>query len=167
MFYYESIFRALNKEKVKYVIVGGIAMNLLGSLRNTADLDILVAMSDENLAKIVNILRKKKYKVHQPVDPMNLAVRKVRERWIKEKNMKAFNFYKDDGLSEIDIIIDSPISYQQAAKTVIYVNVGKVKLPVISLENLMKMKNKAFRKIDQLDITELKKIKKLREKNDF
>lgn len=166
MFYYEDVFRVFNRHKVKYIIVGGIAMNLLGSLRNTADLDILVEMSDKNLLKMVNLLKEKKYKVRQPVDPMNLAIKQIRESWIKEKNMKAFNFYKDDDLSEIDIIIDSPVSFEEARKSMVYVNVGNLKLPVISLDNLMKMKSKAFRTIDRLDLTELKKIKRLRRKND-
>ena len=49
MIFYEEIFWAFQKQKVKYVLVGGIAVNLLGSMRSTADLDILVEMSDDNL----------------------------------------------------------------------------------------------------------------------
>lgn len=41
MIIYEDVFREFQKQKVKYVIVGGIAVNLHGLLRNTADLDIL------------------------------------------------------------------------------------------------------------------------------
>ena len=49
MIFYEAIFRAFQKQEVKYVLVGGIAFNLPGAMRNTADLDILVEMSDHNL----------------------------------------------------------------------------------------------------------------------
>ena len=73
MIIYEEIFRAFQKEKVKYVLVGGIAVNLLGSMRSTADLDILVEMTDENLRKVVRILKKQGYGVKQPVDPMGIA----------------------------------------------------------------------------------------------
>lgn len=55
MIFYEEIFRAFQKQKVKYVVVGGIAVNLLGAMRSTADLDILVKMSDDNLRKVVMI----------------------------------------------------------------------------------------------------------------
>ena len=48
MIIYEEVLKEFQKQKVKYVIVGGIAVNLLGSLRSTADMDILVEMSDSN-----------------------------------------------------------------------------------------------------------------------
>ena len=59
MIIYEDILREFRKQKVKYVLVGGIAVNLLGFLRTTSDLDILVEMSDENLANVVRILKKR------------------------------------------------------------------------------------------------------------
>ena len=162
MFFYEEILREFQKQKVKYILVGGIAMNMLGSLRNTADIDILVEMSDNNLAKIVRILIKRGYRVKQPVDPMEIADRKSREDWIKNKHMKAFNFYKEEELKEVDIIIKSPVTYEKARKDILRIKVANVILPVISIDNLIKMKKKTGRNIDRLDIEELKKIKKLR-----
>lgn len=61
MIIYEEIPREFQQQKVKHVTVGGIAVNLLGSLRTTADTDILVEMSDHNLKKIVQILKKQGY----------------------------------------------------------------------------------------------------------
>ena len=55
MILYEEILREFQKQKVKYVLVGGIAFNLLGGERNTLDMDILVEMTDDNLGKIVRI----------------------------------------------------------------------------------------------------------------
>ena len=114
---YEEIFREFHRQKVRYVIVGGIAFNLLGGLRTTADLDLLVEMSDKNLLKVIKILMKQGYKVKQPVDPFRFTDRLTRESWIKEKHMKAFNFYQEDGLKEVDLIIDSPVNYEKAKKT--------------------------------------------------
>ncbi|MFQ6032714.1 MAG: nucleotidyltransferase domain-containing protein [Candidatus Zixiibacteriota bacterium] len=162
MIFYEEIFRAFQKQKVKYVIVGGIAVNLLGSMRSTADLDILVEMSDDNLKKIIKILKSQGYRVKQPVDPMKIADSKTREDWIGKKHMKAFNFYKEDELKEVDIIIESPISFQEAKKNVVRMKVDDLTLPVISIDKLIEMKQKTGRTIDKLDIEELKKIKKLK-----
>ena len=163
MIFYEEILRAFQKQKVKYVLVGGIAVNLLGSLRSTADLDILVEMSDNNLKKIVNIMKKYGYRVKQPVDPIKIADKKTRQDWIKNKHMKAFNFYKQDELKEVDIIIESPVSFEEARKKTVRIKIDDLILPVISINNLIKMKKKTGRAIDKLDIDELKKIKKLRE----
>ena len=162
MFIYEDIFREFQKKKVKYVLVGGIAVNLLGPLRSTADMDILVEMSDDNLRKIVAILKNKGYRVKQPVDPIGIADKKTREGWIKSKHMKAFNFYKEGGLREVDIIIDSSVSFEEAKKSAIRIKSDDITLSVISIDNLIKMKKNTGRSIDRLDIEQLKMVKKLR-----
>jgi hypothetical protein len=163
MIFYEQILREFQKQDVKYVLVGGIAVNLLGSLRNTADMDILVAMEDHNLRKIVEILKSNGYGSKQPIDPMGIADKATREDWISNKNMKAFNFYKNDGLEEVDIIIDSPVTYAQAIKDAIIIYVEDLKICVISIDKLIYMKKTAGRDIDKLDIKELEMIKKLKE----
>ena len=75
--------------------------------------------------------------------------------------MKAFNFYKNDALKEVDIIIETPVPFEQAQKTALRIQCGGIVLPVISIDNLIKMKKKSFRNIDKIDIEELRKIKKL------
>lgn len=162
--FYEEILSEFQKQKVRYTIVGGLAVNLLGSLRSTADLDILVEMSDSNLAKIVTILTKSGYRVKQPVDPMGIANAKTRRDWIKNKHMKAFNFYKEDDFKEVDIIIDSPVSFEQATKTAKRIKCGRLTLMVLSVDNLIKMKKKSNRPVDQADISQLKRLKNIRKK---
>ena len=159
---YEEIFREFQREKVRYLIVGGIALNLLGGLRTTADLDILVEMTNPNLLKIIKILKKKGYRAKQPVDPMQFVDRETREDWIKNKHMKAFNFYKNDELKEVDLIIDSPVTFEGAKKRIKRIRVDDLSLPVISIDDLIRMKRSAGRDVDQWDVKELKKIKKLR-----
>lgn len=158
MLFYEDILKEFQKNKVKYVLVGGMAVNLLGALRTTADMDILVDMTDQNLAKIVRVFLKKGYRVKQPVDPMDLANKKIRTDWIKNKNMKAFNFYKAGTYQEVDIIIDSPVSFIQARKSAKIIKVDNLKLPIVSMSNLMKMKRASGRPVDLMDIKDLKKI---------
>ena len=162
MIFYEEIIREFQKQKVKYILVGGIAVNLLGGLRNTSDLDILVEMSDGNLAKVVDILVKQGYSVKQPVDPMGMADESTRREWIHKKHMKAFNFYKDEEFKEVDIIIESPVSYEEAKKTLRHIKYEDIILPVISIAHLIKMKRKANRPIDKFDIVELKRIQRLK-----
>lgn len=164
MIIYQEVFADFQKQKVEFVVVGGIALNLHGAIRGTADLDILIKMEDSNIRKVVKILRKQGYQVRQPVDPMDLANVQTREIWVREKNMKAFNFYKDRELKEVDIIIDSPVSYESAAAQRIRLKVGRLVIPVISIEHLIKMKQKAGRPIDRMDVAELKEIKRLRGK---
>jgi len=160
MILYEEVLRKFQKQKVKYVLVGGVAFNLLGGYRNTLDLDILVEMTDKNLFKLITILKKAGYHVKQPVDPIQMANKNTREDWIKNKHMKAFNFYKDErSYEEVDIIIDSPVGFEEAAKDAVIVNYNKLSLFVISPQKFIKMKKFSGRHVDLEDIKKLKLLR--------
>ncbi len=162
MILYEEVLREFQSHNIKYVLVGGLAVNLLGSLRSTADMAILVEMSSDNLRKIVDILLKLGYEAKQSVDPMKLADAKTRNEWITNKHMKTFNFHKVNELKEVDIIIESPVSFEKAQGNAIYFSIDDLSLPVISLDDLIEMKTNTGRTIDKQDIEELKKIRELR-----
>ena len=46
---YEKIFRELAQRKIKYMVIGGIAVNIHGYSRATGDLDIMLSFEDDNL----------------------------------------------------------------------------------------------------------------------
>lgn len=162
MLFYEEIFRSLSEKDVRYIVVGGIAFNLLGGSRNTADLDLLLAMDDNNLLKFITIMKSQGYMVKQPVDPFDFAREEIRKVWIEKKNMKAFNFYKGyQSFEEVDVIIDSPVLYEEAISRTSIIRIDDLSLPVISIRDLIKMKEVTGRERDMLDIKELKRIEKL------
>lgn len=155
---YLGIFRELNKKKIKYIVAGGIAVNLYGIPRATYDIDLLLKMEDNNLQKFLGLLKKWGFKPKVPVEMMEFAVKERREGWIKEKNMKAFNLYNDKwAISEIDILIDTPVDYNQALKSVVYKKSDDVIIPTISIDDLIKMKSESKRAQDLSDIEHLKK----------
>lgn len=51
-----SVCKRLNEVKVKYVLIGGFAMNYYGFLRATGDIDLLVNLLEDNISKIKNAL---------------------------------------------------------------------------------------------------------------
>ena len=42
--FYLNLFKALEKHKVQYLLVGGLAMNLHGVPRTTMDVDLVLAL---------------------------------------------------------------------------------------------------------------------------
>ncbi len=163
MILYEEVLREFQKQKVKYVLIGGIAFNFLGGYRNTLDMDILVEMSDRNLFKIVNILKTAGYRVKQPVDPILIADEKTRSDWINNKNMKAFNFYKNENsYEEVDIVIDSPVDFKEAIKDAVKVKAGGLSFRVISPGKFIKMKEYSGRDKDLDDVKVIKQLKGLK-----
>ena len=53
-----SFWKALNKQSVKYIMVGGIATNLNGYQRVTEDIDVWIEDTIENRAKIRKAFKK-------------------------------------------------------------------------------------------------------------
>jgi hypothetical protein len=53
---YEEFLGLLNKNSVKYVIVGAFALALYSKPRYTKDLDILIEPEKENATKLINVL---------------------------------------------------------------------------------------------------------------
>lgn len=52
----EAIVRALNEAQVRYLIVGGIAVNAHGFVRLTVDVDLVIGLERENIVRGLNAL---------------------------------------------------------------------------------------------------------------
>ena len=68
---YLGMFKEFNKKKIKYIICGGVAVNLLGIPRMTYDIDLLVKMEDKNLRKLLELFKKWGFKPKVPVKIMD------------------------------------------------------------------------------------------------
>lgn len=159
--FYEELFKSLNKKRVKYLVVGGVAFLLHGGMRFTADLDLMIGLDNNNLSKFINIMTDLGYKPKLPVKGKELMDPDKREQWLKEKNMKVFSFFSTKHpVNLIDIFIFEPINFQNAMANAIKVKTGKTTIPVASIEDLIKLKKISGRKQDMEDIKALKRLKK-------
>ncbi len=157
---FEKIFRNLNKEKVSYIVVGGVAVNLHGYIRFTGDLDLLVLLNEKNIQKMDKVMKKLKYFPRLPVSIYELGNQAKVNKWLKEKNLKAFTFMppKNNPL-EIDIIIEESLKFDAIAKNRVLKKISNVTIPVVSIVDLLKMKRRAGRANDLQDIEALLSIK--------
>lgn len=51
--FYVDLFSALDRHKVDYLLIGGLAVSLHGVERATMDVDITVAMNPDNLSALI------------------------------------------------------------------------------------------------------------------
>ena len=150
---YLEIFKKFNERKIQYIVVGGMAVNFHGIPRATYDIDLLVYLEDSNLKKFLSLMRRWGFKPKVPVDIMDFSDKNKRYDWIKNKNMKAFNLVNPDwAISEINIIIDTPVDYKKAAGNINYIRIDNVAIPTISLKDLIEMKRNTGRRQDKADI---------------
>lgn len=140
---FERIFKALNKAKIEYLVVGGVAVNLYGYPRFTGDLDILVVLDEENLVKIDNTMRKLGYSERLPVSILSLKDNALVKKWLKEKNLKAYTFNPPaNNFLQIDIIIEESLKFASFKKSKVIKKFGTTAIPVVSVEDLITMKKK-------------------------
>ena len=157
---YIGVFGKLNEAGVKYIVVGGIAVNLHGIPRMTYDIDLLLDLEDVNIKKFLRLMKKWGFKPKVPVDIMDFAEKEKREAWIKNKHMKAFCLVNPDwALSEIDVIVNTPVDYQTAFGKIVSIPLRNIAVPIISVDGLIKMKKNTGRKQDEADIKHLKGLK--------
>lgn len=147
-----TLAKALQKEKINYMIVGGYAVNFHGYSRNTVDIDLIIKFTLTNLKKIEKLLHQMGMVSRLPIDA--ISVFKFRNEYIKNRNLIAWNFYnEEDPTDQVDILINHDITDFKSEKF----KVGQLELKVISKEDLIKMKKKSGRDKDLLDIKELMK----------
>lgn len=159
---FERVFRELNRSKVKYLVVGGVAINLHGYLRFTGDLDLLITLDKKNLGKMDKAMKKLKYSERLPVPILALSEKKQVEKWLKEKNLKAYTFNPpQNNLLQIDVIIEDSLKFASYKKNKKIKNIGQLKIPVVSIEDIIKMKKRAKREKDILDIKIIKYLSNL------
>lgn len=157
---YLAIFKKLNEERIRYIVVGGLAVNLYGIPRMTYDIDLILDLEDESLERFLMLVKKWGFKPKIPVDIMDFMIEEKREDWINNKNMKAFNLVNPDwAISEIDVIIGTPLDYKQARKNAKYIGIQGVSVPTVSLDDLIKMKENTGRAQDKADIGYLRRVK--------
>jgi len=156
---YQSLFRELNELGIDYLVVGGLALNFHGIPRMTYDIDLMISFKPENIVKVVNKFIEWGFRPKIPIDPVDLADEAIRNSWIRDKGMKALNFYSETlSIGEIDLIVDSPISYDRLKKGAVMIELQGGKVPTISIRDLIELKLYAGRKQDYSDIEHLKMI---------
>ncbi len=164
--FFKNIFRTLNEEGVRYLVVGGVAVNLYGVLRATADIDLVVQLSVENVLLLAKALKKLGYKPKIPVTIEDFANPENREKWIDEKEMKVFALYPSDReLGTMDIFVREPFDFDKAYANRTTINVAGVNIPVVSIDDLIYLKKEAARNQDLADIEALEILKRIVKEN--
>ena len=159
-FLYENEFKALNAAKIDYAVCGGLAVILYGYSRLTADLDLIVSLKKQNLMKLYDTLIGLNYRTQAPIKREVFVEREKLEKLAEEKNMKVVCFQNtEDPMKVIDIGVNLPKN-QEILKSKKYIKIDGFSIPIISIDDLIKMKEGLARPRDLIDVENLKKIKK-------
>jgi hypothetical protein len=163
MFYFD-LLKSLYENKIQYLIVGGVAVNLHGVPRATFDFDLLISIDKENIFNLINVLKNDGYKPSLPEDPIGMADPEKVKKWINEKNLIAFSFFNEKQSHKVvDIILHHPLNFSVAYNRKVVKKVDNFELYIASIDDIILMKESSSRSKDLKDIEFLKKAKEIRE----
>jgi len=156
---FKKLFSSLNQVTVRYMVAGGIAVNLYGIERTTADIDLVVELEKENLLKFIKVVEKLRLRPKIPVKLSDFVDPKKRELWIKEKGMKVFSLYDPKNpFFLIDIFTEIPFNFDEVYRQRNRIRFENIVIPVVPIKKLIAMKEEADRPQDRADVFYLKKI---------
>ncbi len=154
---FEALATALHDADVRYLIVGGLAVNAHGYLRFTKDVDLVLELKIENLRRAIDALEALGYQPAAPVALDQLADASQRESWVREKGMQVFQLWSDlHPETPIDVFVAEPFDFDTEFAKALKKPLRK-DLPVyfVSIDTLIEMKRLANRPQDHIDIENL------------
>ena len=160
----EAIFKALNNARVKYLIVGGLAVVAYGYERLTRDVDLVIGLERDNIIRGLRALMAIDYHLKIPVTPEQFADPALRKTWRREKNMVVLQLWSDlHRRTPVDVFVYEPFDFEkELGRATWNVVAVKIRAPVITYKTLLALKRKAGRARDLLDIAALKKLDRYR-----
>lgn len=161
----EAIFTALNTAQVRYLVVGGLAVNAHGYLRVTRDVDLVIELEPANIIRGLEALLAIGYAMSIPVTPAQFADAALRERWRAEKSMIVLKLWSDaHRRTPVDVFVYEPFDFaRESALASHEVVMEGVRAPVVTLATLVEMKRAAGRPRDLADLDDLARVQRLRQ----
>jgi hypothetical protein len=136
-----AFLKALREERVRYVLVGGVAMILYGRARATRDIDVFVEPTAENVERLRRALRR----VTQ--DP---CVDEIRAEDLAG-DYPAIQYISPDGTLKIDIVARLGEAFRFADLEATDEDIGETTVSVATPATLHAMKKGTVRDVDRLD----------------
>lgn len=155
----EWVLSALERAKVRYLVVGGVAVVLHGYLRTTLDLDLVVQLEPDNALRAVRVFADLGFEPQVPVPISTFADPQARDTWFREKNMTVFSLWHPahPGFA-VDLFIQEPFDFESVYRRAVRVQLEGVQATVIAREDLVCMKRAVARNRDLEDVAALSEL---------
>jgi hypothetical protein len=102
--------------KVDFVVCGGVACILQGVERSTFDIDISVALTEQNLRPLLDVVRLMDLQSRIPEPLESLLDPERRRAWIHEKNAKVISLRSLSSALQVDVFLQYPVPYDELSR---------------------------------------------------
>ncbi len=145
-----NLWKALEKNEVQYIMVGGFAINMNGFNRFTADIDIWIKDSKANRKNLINALKEIGLGELEGLETTQLI-----PGWT--------NITLESGM-QLDIMTElagfKAVDFEECYKAAPTAEIQNVKICFLHLNHLIANKKATGRSKDLIDVIKLEKIKR-------
>jgi len=142
---FREFIELLNEHKVKYLIIGGYAVNFHGYPRYTRDIDFWLWMTEPNLEKLIKVIKDFGF------GSLNLGI----EDFMNPDNIIQLGYEPN----RIDLLVDvDGVDFEECYDKRTEAELDGMVVKFLSLQDLIKAKKKAGRLQDLADAEQLEKL---------
>ena len=156
---FPGLLRALQREKVRFIVIGGAAATAHGGARLTLDLDVVYSRKPENRRRLA-----------AAIAPLTPTLRGAPEGlpfvWDERTIRSGLNFTLSTSLGALDLLgeVAGGGRYENLGNDTETIHVFGVNCLCVNLDALIRLKRAAGRRKDLEAIAELEAIREEREK---
>jgi len=156
---YIQLFQKLQQQDIRYLVCGGLAVNIYGIPRMTADIDILIDFTNENVEKFETAAKLLQYQSMIPISIKTFVTKEEREKAIKEKNLIAYSYFNTAAnYMNLDVLMDLPLQFGEMWAEKEQRSIRGTLVNIVSVNHLIVMKKYSNRKQDIDDVILLSKL---------
>lgn len=156
----EAVIGALESAGVRYLVVGGVAVNAHGYARATRDLDVVLALTPQNVRTALDTLKGLGYRPMVPVALEEFVDEDKRKQWREKRNMEVFSLVSDRfPRTPVDIFVEEPFDFEDAHSNSMTGELAPgVRIRFVDIDTLIRMKEATGRSRDQDDAEHLRML---------
>lgn len=148
---FDDVLADLAREQVRFVLIGGFALNAWGVVRGTRDVDIVVDLEADNVARLAELVSRLHGQAHMQEPFLSSS------RGIAHAISQGDRVLIETRIGPIDVVQGLPgvPSYGALRARAVDVEIAGVTVAVCALEDLRAMKRAAGRTRDLADLEDL------------
>jgi hypothetical protein len=144
---FERLLADLSEAEVDYILVGGLAVAFCGHVRATEDVDILVPVDDENIARLLQVLAGFGEGSATELRPDDFALEEGAIRVIETFPLNIFTQMSGYRYGDLESMTTTR-------------RVDDHTIRHLNIEGLITLKQESLRQKDQMDVTALRRIRR-------
>jgi hypothetical protein len=147
----------MTQEGIRYLVIGGVAVNLHGLARMTLDLDIAISTANENRAAFHELMKRLGFRMRNE----GVASRALLGDTLPDE-IRGLTFFREES-EIIDVFLRTPIDFDEAYEERELFNAGDFDIAAVSYRTLISMKRESGRDKDLIDVGYLERIRRIME----